>query len=57
MVSRCFPTMRDHGLMKDEFHCFQAGYNEAGREAGMNAAAWVMSLEMYDMNTIDIELF
>lgn len=41
MVSRCFSTMRDRGLMKDAFHYYQAGYNEAGREAGENAAAWV----------------
>ncbi len=45
MVSRAFASMRDRGLMKDAFHYYQAGYNEAGREAGRNAAAWVSSLE------------
>ncbi len=41
MVSRAFASMRDRGLMKDAFHYYQAGYNETGREAGRNAAAWV----------------
>ena len=40
-VSGCFATMRDRGLMKDAFHYYQAAYNEAGTEAGRNAAAWV----------------
>ncbi len=40
-VSRCFASMRERGLIKDAFHYYQAAYNEAGREAGENAAAWV----------------
>lgn len=45
MVSRCFAGMRDRGLMKDAFHYYQAGYNEAGREAGENTAAWLKEQE------------
>ncbi len=41
MVSRKFSSMRERGLMKDAFHYYQAAYNEAGREAGENAAAWL----------------
>ena len=41
LVSRVFSTMRERGLMKDAFHYYQAAYNEAGTEAGENAAAWV----------------
>ncbi len=41
MVSRLFSTMRERGLMKDAFHYYQAAYNEVGREAGINAAAYV----------------
>ena len=41
MVCRCFAGMRERGLMKDTFHYWQAGYNEAGREAGENTAAWL----------------
>jgi len=41
MVSRLFSTMRDRGLMKDAFHYYQAAYNEAGTEAGKNAADYV----------------
>ena len=44
MVSRSFASMRDRGLMKDAFHYYQAGYNEAGQESGRNAAAWAASL-------------
>lgn len=45
LVSRCFSTMRERGLMKDAFHYYQAAYNEAGREAGENAAAWMRQNE------------
>lgn len=38
MVSTCFAGMRERGLMKDSFHYFQQAYNEAGTEAGVNAA-------------------
>ena len=41
LVSRAFSSMRERGLMKDAFHYYQAAYNEAGTEAGRNAAAWV----------------
>lgn len=37
LVSDSFAGMRERGLMKDSFHYYQAGYNECGREAGMNA--------------------
>ena len=36
-VSDAFVTMRERGLMKDEFHYYQQGYNECGTEAGRNA--------------------
>lgn len=42
LVSRCFSSMRERGLMKDAFHYYQAGYNEAGQEAGENTARWVL---------------
>lgn len=41
LVSTAFEGMRERGLMKDEFHYFQQGYNECGREAGNCAAEYV----------------
>ena len=38
MVSVLLSGMRDRGLMKDDFHFFQQGYNEVGTDAGTNAA-------------------
>lgn len=38
MVSTCLSGMRARGLMKDSFHYYQQAYNEAGAEAGRNAA-------------------
>jgi hypothetical protein len=45
MVSRLFKTFAARGLMKDEFHYLQPAYNEVGREAGENAAHFIMSAE------------
>ena len=41
MVSEAFAGMKDRGMMKDDFHYFQQGYNEVGTEAGKNAAEWM----------------
>lgn len=41
MVSRSFVDMRERGLMKDDFHYFQQGYNEVGIEAGKNSAKFM----------------
>ena len=38
MISTDFAGMKERGLMKDDFHYYQAGYNEVGRYAGVNAA-------------------
>lgn len=40
LVSRTFKTFAEKGLMKDRFHYLQPAYNEVGREAGRNAAAF-----------------
>ena len=37
-TSVCFAEMRDRSQMKDAFHYYQTAYNEAGEEAGRNAA-------------------
>ena len=37
LVSRQFATFAARGLMKDEFHYLQEGYNLVGAEAGKNA--------------------
>lgn len=36
LVSSQFKTFADRGLMKDEFHYLQEGYNRTGKEAGEN---------------------
>ena len=41
-VSKCLREMQKRGLMKDAFHYFQQGYNECGKEAGENAAKYVL---------------
>lgn len=41
MVSRCLASMAERGLMKDVFHYMQPAYNEAGNEAGRNAAEYI----------------
>lgn len=41
MVSRSFAQMKERGLMKDEFHYFQAAYNIVGAEAGKNAGGYL----------------
>lgn len=51
MVSTDFASMRDRGLMKDDFHYKQAAYNEVGTYAGINTAFYVNSGKeptMYD---------
>lgn len=44
MVSESFAKMKERGLMKDEFHYFQEAYNYVGREAGENAAKYVLGI-------------
>lgn len=39
LVSDDFWSMRDRGLMKDDFHYYQQAYNEVGTAAGLAAAA------------------
>lgn len=41
MVSTGFEDMLARGLMKDEFHYYQQGYNEVGYNAGVNTALYV----------------
>lgn len=41
MVSRQFATFAARGLMKDEFHYCQEGYNLVGEDAGRNAGRYV----------------
>lgn len=40
LVSTSFAGMSDRGLMKDEFHYYQEGYNEVGEEAARNIASY-----------------
>ena len=40
LVFTSFAGVADRGLMKDEFHYYQAGYNEVGEEAAMNIASY-----------------
>ncbi len=40
LVSRLFQTFAAKGLMKDEFHYRQEGYNLVGAEAGKNVAEY-----------------
>jgi hypothetical protein len=44
MASRLFADMQERGLMKDDFHYYQAGYNEVGQDAGTNAADFVLQI-------------
>lgn len=46
IVSRSFAEMKAKGLMKDEFHYFQAGYNIVGTEAGTNTGNYVKNLTL-----------
>lgn len=51
MVSCDFAGMKERGLMKDDFHYYQAGYNECGTYAGVNTALYVCTGKeptMYD---------
>ena len=51
MVSCDFAGMRERGIMKDDFHYYQAGYNECGTYAGINTALYVCTGKeptMYD---------
>lgn len=42
LVSTKFDTMLEQGLMKDQYHYFQAAYNLVGQDAGKNAAYYCM---------------
>lgn len=51
MVSTDLAGMRVRGLMKDQFHYYQAGYNEVGTYAGVNASIYATTGKeptMYD---------
>lgn len=41
-----FHTMRSRGLMKDEFHYYQEGYNQVGAAAGSAAGDFANALEI-----------
>ncbi len=41
LVSSSFKTFADRGLMKDEFHYCQKGYNLIGEEAGKNTGRMI----------------
>lgn len=43
MVSCDFAGMRERGMMKDDFHYYQDGYNECGAYAGVNAGIYAAS--------------
>ena len=43
LVSRQFALFAERGLMKDEFHYLQEGYNLVGTEAGKNAGCYIRS--------------
>lgn len=45
LVNDAFHTMKERGLMKDDFHYFQKAYNEVGQAAGQAAGAYVLDLE------------
>ena len=42
LVSRLFATFADRGLMKDQFHYRQKGYDLVGAEAGKNAGRYIV---------------
>ena len=42
IVSRLFKTFAQKGLMKDEFHYLQEGYNLAGEDAGKNVGEYLV---------------
>lgn len=42
LVSTQFSTFATRGLMKDQFHYYQEGYNIVGTEAGKNAGEYIM---------------
>lgn len=44
LISEEFQTMRDRGLMKDDFHYVQAAYNEVGTLAGVRAGRYINTL-------------
>jgi hypothetical protein len=41
LVGTVFDSMLERGMMKDQFHYTQKGYNEQGEEAGSNTGFWV----------------
>ena len=51
MISCDFAGLRSRGMMKDDFHYYQDGYNECGKYAGVNAGIFVATGKeptMYD---------
>ena len=45
LVGTVFDSMLERGMMKDQFHYTQIGYNEQGEQAGKNVGAWVNGIE------------
>ncbi|MGU9052047.1 sialate O-acetylesterase [Clostridium perfringens] len=45
LVSTKFDSMATDGLMKDQFHYKQAGYNITGEDAGINTAFYIKNLK------------
>lgn len=41
LVSRQLKTFADRGLMKDEYHYLQKGYNLVGEDAGKNTGKYI----------------
>lgn len=57
MVTTVLAGFKARGLMKDDYHYYQAAYNEMGRYAGVNAAIYVCSGKeptMYDPKYSDL---
>ncbi|WP_025678024.1 sialate O-acetylesterase [Paenibacillus massiliensis] len=42
LIATAFDQMASEGLMHDEFHYTQTGYNKCGTQAGINLADWQM---------------
>ena len=57
MATTVLAGFKARGLMKDDYHYYQAAYNEMGRYAGVNAAVYVCSGKeptMYDPKYSDL---
>lgn len=57
MATTILTSYKSRGLMKDQYHYYQAAYNEIGRYAGINVAEYVNSGKeptMYDPKNNDL---